>query len=408
MNDTPTPSSERALPLAIPLMAAAIAIGAVVVLPGGLDGTAAPRPFVWRDVALVSHLSALPLAALLVAALWKHLPARLFPPVGMVVLGILFAVLARDGMSAAPAVRFGFAAGLGLGLVLLLSPLATRFATSNAVRSTPAAVVIAAAAAWLLPQVYLTARTRSDLERLDRLVDDMRLGEALPLARRIVDVDPQATLRGEPLAEVASRMADLLDDLRREANVALPASPSEEDVLARAEQFAILGETAAAVELLTDHDLPGPAAANLLGTIYETRGDWSVAQRWYQTALDRVAADEENGERARGLRGIAYCQRKRGRPAEAERTYLALLELSPTAETHFLIAQFYEDTQRADLARNHARRAMELSPAQYAVSGERLIQQLQTFQFGCWGVYRAELDSTAAGSAVSRGKTTNP
>lgn len=61
-----------------------------------------------------------------------------------------------------------------------------------------------------------------------------------------------------------------------------------------------------------------------------------------------------------------------------------------TADSHFLLAQFYEDAQQADKARTHARRAMALAPERYQKEGEKLINRLTTFHFGCLHVLAAE------------------
>jgi tetratricopeptide (TPR) repeat protein len=98
------------------------------------------------------------------------------------------------------------------------------------------------------------------------------------------------------------------------------------------------------------------------------------------------------------VRGIAYAERKLGRYPQAEAAYQRLLELSPTADTHFLLAKFYEDTQRADLARQHARRAMRLAPERYEASGQELINSLAVRHFGCFSVYAAERSSGTRGA----------
>jgi hypothetical protein len=75
-----------------------------------------------------------------------------------------------------------------------------------------------------------------------------------------------------------------------------------------------------------------------------------------------------------------------GHYARAETAYQQLLALSPTADTHFLLAQFYEDVQRTSLAAEHARRAMALAPERYQQPGEQLLDKLVTLHFGCWGL----------------------
>jgi tetratricopeptide (TPR) repeat protein len=76
--------------------------------------------------------------------------------------------------------------------------------------------------------------------------------------------------------------------------------------------------------------------------------------------------------------------------ALAEAAYQQLLELDPSADTHFLLAQFYEGTQQAAKAQFHARQAMALAPDRYDQAGQRLIDKLITHHFGCWGASAAE------------------
>jgi tetratricopeptide (TPR) repeat protein len=132
----------------------------------------------------------------------------------------------------------------------------------------------------------------------------------------------------------------------------------------------------------------------LRGTIRENRGDWDEGLAAYRAARSAWEARPPSPARDAGIvqaaTGAAYCLRKSGHYARAEAAYLELLALAPTADSHFLLAQFYEDAQQAAKAREHARRAIELAPDRYAQAGERLIKKMALNQFGCFGVYRAE------------------
>jgi len=59
------------------------------------------------------------------------------------------------------------------------------------------------------------------------------------------------------------------------------------------------------------------------------------------------------------------------------------LTLAPDADSHFLLAQFYEDTQQTASARRHAQRAVALAPERYQERAEQLLNKLATFHFGC-------------------------
>ena len=128
-----------------------------------------------------------------------------------------------------------------------------------------------------------------------------------------------------------------------------------------------------------------------------------MARDWYGKAKAQWQSLADSAERTAGLSrsitGIAFCERKLGRLREAETAWRDLLSVSPTADTHFLLAQFYEDTQQAGKSRFHAEQAMQLDPQRYHVQGRRLIDKLVTSHFGCAGVFSADYSpSTPFGS----------
>jgi tetratricopeptide (TPR) repeat protein len=174
----------------------------------------------------------------------------------------------------------------------------------------------------------------------------------------------------------------------------------------------MLGRTEAALAMLPslEESNAAPSVAKLRGTIYETRGDWRAALASYQKARNGWESRPPSPERSAGLlqstTGMAFCQRKMGRYADAEVMYGQVLALSPSADSHFLLAQFYEDTQQAAKARMHARRAIALSPARYREEGEKLIRKLSVFQFGCLGVFAAERGRS--GASLGAGSVARP
>jgi tetratricopeptide (TPR) repeat protein len=151
-----------------------------------------------------------------------------------------------------------------------------------------------------------------------------------------------------------------------------------------------------ALEGMTDAE-----AENLRATIRESRGDWAEALDSYTAAKAAWEAAAPSRPRAEGLlratTGVAYCQRKLGRYDEAEAAYREVVKLAPTADSHFLLAQFYEDAQQTEPAREHARRAMALAPARYERRGKELIDKLAAYHFGCLGVFAAESRRSARG-----------
>lgn len=397
-DSTPKPSASTGFPIALAPIVAATMLLAGLALPSGSAGPGtAPPPFLWRDVALVCFLTAIPLAGALFAGLWSKLPARLFPPVGLFLLGAIVLAISRDALDANAWNRTFVSLCGALSLWMLCSALPLPGAVSSGrLRCSAGVLLLGFAALLILPRVYIDARCRRDLDRLADLLDKVRLGEAQGLATRILALDASAHLRDEPLETILPRLSGVLLQLQGELDDPLPSSPAEADLLQRAEALAILGRDDEALDLLEELPEPrSPLVANLQGTIHETRDEWALAQRSYAAAMSALGDDPESADARAELRiarlGMAVCCRKLGALTDAERHYLAALQASPDADTQFLLAQFYEDTQRSDRAHAHAREAMRLDPERFSRRGTALIDKLQTLHFGCFGAYREEL-----------------
>lgn len=132
-------------------------------------------------------------------------------------------------------------------------------------------------------------------------------------------------------------------------------------------------------------------ACSLLGTVYENRLDWSSALRFYGMADQLLTSSPESPATAAQsyqiAMGSAYCYRRLGRLSEARTQYLSLLKFGSNADTHFLLARFFEDIQETGSARHHAEAAMQLAPMRYGVKGRELIRKMQVLHFRCLSVY---------------------
>jgi len=121
------------------------------------------------------------------------------------------------------------------------------------------------------------------------------------------------------------------------------------------------------------------------------------AREWYVRARDAAAgwppSDARAGDVAAGRwQGIGYAERGSwGMCGRRRRHTASCWRWLPRAETHFLLAQFYEDAQQAESG-------PRTCPAgdggwmcdRYGQAGRRLIDKLVTFHFGCLGCFRAE------------------
>ncbi|WLD14331.1 hypothetical protein [Planctellipticum variicoloris] len=358
--------------------------------------------FIRFDVAAVCVLAAVPLAAVVVNILRGRLPRLLL---GSLLFGIAVALVVIAAGMGSHVLRLLVAVLSTTGVGLVLAGMADATSASVVRRFRGAgAIALALAILAVIPAVFVDARVRHDLKLLTELLEQTRLGEASELTGRIAALQPSADWQGRPLAALRRDLDRTVADLRSRAAVPLLDSADPLARVDRARDLAILGDTDAALNVLSDRRIAAiedPEVMNLRGTIHETRSEWTAARDWYRRARQASeglpASEAGLATRLQAQRGIAYAERKAGRMPEAEAAYRELLALSPTADTHFLLAQFYEDGQHADLARTHARRAMDLDPRRYAREGRQLIDKLQTVHFGCFVTFQAERSSGGSG-----------
>jgi tetratricopeptide (TPR) repeat protein len=291
-----------------------------------------------------------------------------------------------------------------VGLVQLVCALPLALLLAGVLRKQPAAMgtlawtlLAPAVLALVVPWVYREARWRHDLRELQGLLEQSRLGEAQPLATMLARLDNRAALSGVvPLKRLADEIDQTVSALQARAARPLAADAGDGDRISRAQDLAMLGRTDEALHVLAAAPAlaNSPVACNLRGTIHETRRQWRQARDWYSKAKTDWEQEPDTPEQTAGLiratTGIGFAERKLGRYREAEAAYQQVLALAPTADSHFLLARFYEDTQQASKAQQHARAAMSLDPGRYLQPAGVLIDKLVTLHFGCWGVRSAE------------------
>lgn len=359
-------------------------------------------PFVFKDIAWVYWFAALPLASIIVSYIPRKgreldlIRGGLLVATSLLLTGS--AILDSDvplPWGIGWALRVSLALTLGCGAVLLGRTVPT--STPPVVRAPGGGglfLVFALLFMTMVPAIYLQARSRHALRQLDGLLEQSRLGEAERLARalRLLNVDSP----DRPLDITVYELESTLEDLRKQVRRPLPSSDKPLEVISRARIWAILGERETALEQLDRYPRlqKTPELALLRGTIEETLENWTEAESAFRTAHAGWKLRDDSPEKLAGLyqatRGIAFAQRKSGAFQSAETTYRELLELSPTAETHFLVARFYEDMQKSSAAQRHAQEAMTLDPQRYGRPGEELIKTLSSLHFGCWGVFREQ------------------
>lgn len=252
----------------------------------------------------------------------------------------------------------------------------------------------------LLPTVYVAARCQREITELTSLIEQSRIGEARQLCQRLTALSPSANIRGRSLHRLTRDIDRDLGVLTSRLAAIGPDAVLPGQRLERCRLLAMLGRSdEALVELIPLRQSPvSPAAHDLCGTIHETTSDWTMARDLHLQAKAGWIRQPESSERTAGVfratTRIAYCHRKLGDYELAEEAYREALILSPTAETHFLLAQFYEDMQQSHKAMAHARQAMTLSPQRYQRAGRTLIDKLTVDHFGCLTIHFAEASAS--------------
>ncbi|MEZ6040435.1 MAG: hypothetical protein R3C20_08010 [Planctomycetaceae bacterium] len=366
-----------------------------------LEMQKAVLPFVWRDIAAVSFLSALPLAWLISEFLFRMLGRLPSMTIGLTLSFVVWLLFINSTDTAA------FSAGIHPHGTLLRSFVALMIAsgTTLAVQATAlrsnliptsrdtmgwtGQVLTAVMAFGLIPMVYVNAHCRYNAERVVELHEQSRVGEAKHILDRLLALDVEFDYDGEPIRELLPELNESVDFLNRRVETALQSTASIDDHLERARHLAMLGqvENASAILLATGHSETHVEICELLAIIAENQKQWETALARYLNCQVLWNALPEATRRPEGIysamRGTAYCYRKLGRIRQAEDEWLKLLALSPQADTYFLLAQFYEDIQKSTKAQQYAIKAAELSP-RYRDKAKSLIKKMQQMHFGCF------------------------
>ena len=250
--------------------------------------------------------------------------------------------------------------------------------------------------ALVIPAFYAQSRVDEIVTQTEEYLGSGRLGDARKLTREMSVLSPWQKVAGMSAGDLARDLdRDCYEIERNLAFMKRRPVQSEEFHFQQARLLSILGQRAAAIRLLEPwirKSGASPLSYQLIGNIYQQQKNWVESERFYQRALKSWKMLPRSEQQQAGIvaawKGIAFAERKRGNYAEAEAAYLSALSLVPTADQHYLLAQFYEDTQQTTKARDHAQQAMALNGARYEIPGKKLLTSLQQQHFGCLNVWR--------------------
>jgi tetratricopeptide (TPR) repeat protein len=397
--------------------AALVGAGALCIASAWLVASSNRFPYVWFDVAAVYFLCALPLAQLLTHGLGQRSTSLVVRLGALLLIGLVLTasqsqyvlefgneaqwpaigILVRVGVALLVATSAFVLANWIASIWTLQSGTSTRDTTHdpNPLSASWSYLLLVSSvlSAALVPAAYTQSRRSHFEDKLAEALDQNRLGQAQLLAQQLRELAPRAEFRGRSMRQAATAIDRQVQDVQQRLSQPL-ADNTIGAMLERARQYAILGEveqTRRTLQPLVRTQSPHPAACLLLGTAYESREDWRASRGWYEQAraglLSIGSQPPARPLMVQAIKGIAYTERKLGRYREAEAAYLETLALSPSAETHFLLAQFYEDGQQTAQAQKHAQAAARLDPQRFAAPTKRLIETLTTSHFGCLSAF---------------------
>ncbi|WP_144975231.1 tetratricopeptide repeat protein [Bremerella volcania] len=370
-------------------------------------------PYAWWDVGLVTIACGIPIGWLIVA----YLQDRFYSPgsastivmlIGVVLLGtfrLCFWNVVQDTPVATlehgnllSRIAAAMTASLGIACTLLAFRSRWLFsATSDQWRTSYYDPwVFAILLLVLVPATYERAKMNSSMSMAFEYVNQSRLAEASRILKRCVTLNAQSSFREIPIGALIGELEIKIEAVKRRTMLPLPEETPPQKRIERAIDLAVLGNRDDALLLLLpiaqEHAFAMHGGHELIGTIYQDRRDWEESLFHFRLATEFWQKESNSEIRharlAKSIQGQAFALRKLGRISQAETTYLQLLELEPTAERHFLLAQFYEDIQETALATQHAREAIKLSPEQFQSSGEALISKMRAYHFGCFQLFQ--------------------
>ena len=393
----------------LPLLLGTICVLAALIgihdgsLPVDQPAGAIILPFVYRDVAVICLLCTVPAAwvlghllqrrltklscCLLAALLWTIAWNMFFR--FQETAGRVYELPAFTGLS-----RFATSFCITFGAILVGQSVikASDQQSRNDLQTNILRAVCCLAVLALVPSIYIDARGRHDAEQYFSLRQQSRLGEASSLLRRMLFLDPTIRKDEHLLRREQSDLNREIDSLNRQVSNKLSTTATFDQRLQRSRLLAVLGHTNEAINLLLEksESIQSVEACSLLGTMHENRHDWDSAIRFYgiaETLLRSSPAETaDSAEAYQVAMGSAYCYRRLGRLSEARACYLRLLEINPNADTHFLLAQFFEDIQETSSAQHHALEAARLDPNRYRERGNQLTRKMRTLHFRCLSV----------------------
>ncbi|QDV71390.1 Tetratricopeptide repeat protein [Rosistilla carotiformis] len=247
---------------------------------------------------------------------------------------------------------------------------------------------------WILvPAVYAHA-VAADLQKaLTESLQNQRIALAARQADQLSQLVPTQTIDGTPLVtllpQLQQRRTQLIDQL---ADAAEPTSLGEiAQQITTLVQLERHGEALRRIEPLTHGANFHPVALDYQGLCFQRMERPEESMAAYRRSLEFWMSQPDSDAKTAGLvsgyKGIGFAARRLQMRLLEEQAYQQLVEIAPTGEHHFLLAQCYREHQKTRLASEQFQAAMQRDPSMQSQI-EAILATLSMDHFSCLSVPR--------------------
>ena len=355
------------------------------------------------DVLVVALLAAAPFATLISGRLkpldrWNSL----FVPFGlMAVTAIAFRhFLKPDAMNGfslvtATMARTTVATTVMLVVMMLSRELITVPALPSSIDQSWTAKLTLIAITTLIPAAYVDSVAEGLRIELERSLQSRRFSLALHHADRLWQLDPNGSIEDQSIRAVNSKIAEEVADLESALRRPLSQHATSSEIVHRVRILMQLDRNVEAVRLLVllaQDPRFQPISLDYLGLCFQRLGRYQESLNAYQAAVTHWASQPTDARQqssiASAWKGVGFAARRLNQRGLEEHAYRRLVDISPTASNHMLLAQCYREHQKTELAVRHNAVAVQLDPDLQERS-ESMLSSISADHFGCWLVPRS-------------------
>lgn len=270
--------------------------------------------------------------------------------------------------------------------------------TMDAQRSEPpvvnelACLGMALMLATVLPALYVDSASRSMKTRCRLALENQQWFVAMRYCQSLKILSPQGDMDNQSLDQLNRSLTNQVRQLQDHLNVSSDAIPNSASMGRRVTALLQLDrneEALVSLRPLLQGRFFHPTSLDYYGLCHQRLGNPGESLRGYQRSIRFWQKQPESATRQRALisgwKGAALAARDLSDRKLEEQCHQMLLQLSPTAEHHYMMAKCYEEHLKSELAATHVREAVRIDPS-YAASAEAMLGTMTRDHFGCFRI----------------------